>query len=142
SKTTAKVGSDRAKPDGLLEVPLGGDAEFLAPLPIRELPLVGPKLGEALAAIGVRTIGDAAHLDPRWLAHTFGKAGEALSDRARGIDHAPVVVGRPHRQISRENTFEVDVTEDAVLRRTIQRHADRVGSDLRRQGKRARTVSL
>ncbi|MEX2374274.1 MAG: DNA polymerase IV [Dehalococcoidia bacterium] len=142
SKTTAKVGSDRAKPDGLLEVPVSGDAAFLAPLPIRELPLVGPKLGEALAAAGVRTIGDAARLDPRWLARTFGKAGEALADRARGIDPSPVVAGRVHRQISRENTFGEDVTDLAVLRRTLQRHAERVGSDLRGQGKRARTVTL
>ncbi|MEX2372948.1 MAG: DNA polymerase IV [Dehalococcoidia bacterium] len=112
SRTTAKVGSDRAKPDGLLEVPVGGDEAFLAPLPIRLLPLVGPKLGEALMAAGVRTIGDAARLDPRWLATEFGRAGEALAQRARGVDHAAVVGGgREHRQISRENTFEVDVRE-------------------------------
>jgi len=143
SKTTAKVGSDRAKPDGLLEIPVGGDAEFLAPLRIRDLPLVGPKFGEALAKIGVRTIGDAARLDPRWLARQYGKAGEALVERARGIDPNVVLAGgRAHRQISRENTFSEDVTDLEQLRRTIRRHADRVGTDLRRQGKRARTVSL
>jgi len=143
SKTTAKVGSDRAKPDGLLEVPVGGDAEFLAPLRIRDLPLVGPKFGEALAKLGVRTIGDAARLDPRWLARQYGKAGEALADRARGIDPSVVVAGgRAHRQISRENTFGEDVTDLDELKRVIRRHSDRVGSDLRRQGKRARTVSL
>ena len=43
SRTTAKVGSDRAKPDGLIEVPVGGDAAFLAPCPVRDLPFVGPK---------------------------------------------------------------------------------------------------
>lgn len=143
SKTTAKVGSDRAKPDGLLEIPVGGDAEFLAPLRIRDLPLVGPKFGEALAKLGVRTIGDAARLDPRWLARQYGKAGEALAERARGIDPSVVVAGgRAHRQISRENTFGEDVTDLDELRRVIRRHSDRVGSDLRRQGKRARTVSL
>jgi len=143
SKTTAKVGSDRAKPDGLLEIPVGGDAEFLAPLRIRDLPLVGPKFGEALAKIGVRTIGDAARLDPRWLAGQYGKADEALADRARGIDPSIVLAGgRAHRQISRENTFSGDVTNLEELRRVIRRHADRVGTDLRRQGKRARTVSL
>ncbi len=143
SRTVAKVGSDRAKPDGLLEVPVGQDAEFLAPLPIRDLPLVGPRLGEALQAVGVRTIGDAAALDLRWLAAQFGKAGEALAERARGVDHTPVRAGgREHRQISRENTFHQDVTDLAVLRRVLQQHADRVGADLRRQGRRARTVSL
>lgn len=143
SKTTAKVGSDQAKPDGLLEVPVGGDAAFLAPLPIRLLPLVGPKFGEALARVGVRTIGDATRLDPRWLATQYGKAGEALAERARGVDPSTVLAGgRAHRQISRENTFIDDLTDLEEMRRVIRRHADRVGTDLRRQGKRARTVSL
>ncbi len=143
SRTTAKVGSDRAKPDGLLEVPVGGDAEFLAPLPVRDLPLVGPRMGEALIAAGIRTIGDAAEADPRWLAAQFGKAGEALAERARGIDYTPVRAGgREHRQISRENTFMQDVTDIEELRRVIQQHADRVGADLRRQQRRARTVSI
>ena len=143
SKTTAKVGSDQAKPDGLIEVPVGGDEAFLAPLRIRDLPLVGPKFGEALAKLGVHTIGDATRLDRRWLAQQYGKAGEALADRARGIDPAPVIGGgRAHRQISRENTFLEDLTDLEEMRRVIRRHADRVGADLRRQGKRARTVSL
>ncbi len=143
SKTTAKVGSDQAKPDGLIEVPVGGDEAFLAPLRIRDLPLVGPKFGEALQRLGVHTIGDATRLDPRWLARQYGKAGEALAERARGIDPSIVIGGgRAHRQISRENTFLDDLTDLEEMRRVIRRHADRVGADLRRQGKRARTVSL
>ena len=143
SRTTAKVGSDRAKPDGLLEVPPGGDAEFLAPLPLRDLPLVGPRFGEHLAALEVRTIGDAALLDRRWLERRFGKAGLLLADRARGIDPAPVNDGgRGAKSISREVTFEDDVHDLDELRRTLRTHAERVGADLRRQGRRARTVTL
>ncbi len=143
SRTTAKVGSDRAKPDGLLEVPAGGDAEFLAPLPLRDLPLVGPRLGEQLAGLGVRTIGDAAALDRRWLERRFGKAGLLLADRARGVDAAPVGDGRRGaRSISREVTFGEDVSDLEELRRTLRAHAERVGADLRRQGRRARTVTL
>jgi DNA polymerase IV len=143
SRTTAKVGSDRAKPDGLIEVPPGGDAVFLAPLPVRDLPLVGPKMHQALTAAGVRTIGQAANLDPHWLEQQFGRAGQALWERARGIDPAPVVAGgRPQRQISREVTSHEDVTDRADLHRVLARHAERVGADLRRSGKRARTVIL
>ncbi len=143
SRTTAKVGSDRAKPDGLLEVPPGGDAEFLAPLPLRDLPLVGPRFGEQLTVLEVRTIGDAAALDRRWLERRFGKAGLLLADRARGIDPAPVSDGgRGAKSISREVTFEEDVSDLDELRRTLRAHAERVGADLRRQGRRARTVTL
>ena len=143
SRTTAKVGSDRAKPDGLLEVPVGGDAAFLAPLPLRELPLVGPRFGERLAALGLRTIGDAAALDPRWLEQRFGKAGTLLAERARGLDPTPVRAGgRGARSISREVTFGEDVTDVEALRRTLRDHAERVGADLRGQRRRARTVTL
>jgi len=143
SRTTAKVGSDRAKPDGLLEVPIGQDAAFLAPLPIRELPMVGPKLGDSLHAAGVATIGEAAALDPRWVESRFGHAGQVLYDHANGRDSTPVRAGaRPNRSISREVTFGEDVVDPRQLRRTLARHAQRVGADLRRGGKRARTVTL
>ena len=143
SRTTAKVGSDRAKPDGLIEVPVGEDAAFLAPFPIRELPLVGPKLGEALAKAGVRTIGQAASLDPRWLARQFGRAGGVLAEHARGVDATPVNGnGRVQRSISREVTFGEDIEDVRELEHVLVRHAERVGTDLRETGKRARTVTL
>lgn len=143
SKTTGKVTSDRAKPDGLIEVPIGGDAAFLAPLPLRELPGLGPKLESVLQAAGVRTIGQLADLDPTWLRRRFGTGGEALGQRARGIDHAEVrALPRAPVSVSREVTFGSDLTDLAELRRVLQRHADAVGGDLRRAGRRARTVTL
>jgi len=143
SRTTAKVGSDRAKPDGLIEVPIGTDAAFLAPFAIRELPMIGPKLAESLRAAGVSTIGEVAALDARWLANSFGRSGEVVYEHANGRDATPVRAGaRPNRSISREVTFGDDVVDLARLRRTLARHAQRVGADLRRAEKRARTVTL
>ena len=143
SRTAAKVGSDRAKPDGLIEVPLGGDAAFLAPLPVRDLPFVGPKFAQALALAGIRTVGEAAAQDPRWLAAQFGASGAMLADRARGIDPAPVLAGgRGRKQISREVTFGEDVADPGRLRAVLREHAERVGGDLRARGKRARTITL
>ena len=143
SKTVAKVASDRAKPDGLLDVPIGGDAAFLAPLPLRDLPLTGPKLVERLRVLGVRTVGDAAALDRGWLTRRFGRMGVLLADRARGVDPTPVHgEDRAPVSISREVTFAEDIADLALLRRTLTRHAERVGADLRRGGRRARTVTL
>ena len=143
TRSTAKVGSDRAKPDGLIDVPVGGDAAFLAPLPLRELPLVGPKLAERLQALGIRTVGEAAALDRPWLERRFGRAGALLHDRARGVDATPVRSGRRRaKSVSREVTFGDDVLDVATLRRSLRRHAESVGGDLRREGRRARTVTL
>ena len=143
SRTAAKVGSDRAKPDGLLEIAVGGDAALLAPLPLRELPLVGPRFAERLHAVGVTTIGGAAALDRRWLEQRFGRVGALLHDRARGLDPTPVRAGgRDARSISRELTFGEDVTDVQTLRDSLARHAERVGAGLRDAGRRARTVTL
>src|SRR5207244_4345466 len=38
TRLTAKVASDQAKPSGLVWVPPGGEARFLAPLPVRKIP--------------------------------------------------------------------------------------------------------
>ena len=52
-----------AKPDGLLEVPSGGDAAYLAPLPLRELPMVGPRLAEALQAAGEQVTDESSAME-------------------------------------------------------------------------------
>ena len=116
---------------------------IVLPEALRELPLVGPRFGEQLTALGVRTIGEAAALDARWLEQRFGRAGVVLSERARGLDPTPVRAGeRSARSVSREVTFGEDVTDLERLRRTLRDHAERVGSDLRGQQRRARTVTL
>ncbi|HET9416958.1 MAG TPA: DNA polymerase IV, partial [Candidatus Limnocylindria bacterium] len=62
NKLCAKIASDLRKPDALVVVPHGGEAEFLAPLPIRRLWGVGPQAQAALADYGVTTIGQLAAL--------------------------------------------------------------------------------
>jgi DNA polymerase-4 len=143
NKLVSKVASDAGKPDGLVVVPAGAEAEFLAPRPIRELPMVGPKLAESLAALGVRTIGEIAALPESALVARFGQHGADLRARALGIYEAPVLSGRGEaKTISREITFETDVAARRRLRAVIRGEADRVAADLARQGKAARTVTL
>lgn len=142
-RTTAKVGSDKVKPDGLLEIPPGGDAAFLAPLPVRDLPSVGPQFAGELERLGVATIGDAAGLSKRWLAERFGRRGTVLADRARGLDPTPVRAGSaPAKQVSRETTFDADINALTHLRRVLRQLAESVGADLRGEGRRARTITL
>jgi nucleotidyltransferase/DNA polymerase involved in DNA repair len=84
SKLVAKVASDMRKPDGLVVVPPGEEAAFLAPLPVRRLWGVGPKMEETLAKLGVVTIGDLAALDPARLERRLGTHGHDLQKLARG----------------------------------------------------------
>lgn len=143
NKLVAKVASDAAKPDGLLVVPAGTEAAFLAPRPLRELPMVGAKLAEMLTGLGCKTIGDVAAIPGRALEARFGKFGGELARRARGQYEAPVVAeGGGARSISRETTFGADVGEEGRLLGVLRSQADRVAASLAEEGRSARTVTL
>src|SRR5206468_10283974 len=85
NKLVAKIASDFRKPDGLTVVPPDDVLAFLDPLPVRRLPGIGPK-GEAfLHGQQAQTIADLRRLDPGQLTKWFGKGGDELSRKARGI---------------------------------------------------------
>jgi len=144
SKLVAKVASDRAKPDGVLVVPAGEEAAFLAPLPLRALPMLGPSQEKRLAQLGISIIGQLQALSEPALEGLFGRHGGVLSRRSRGIDPTPVD-GDPDssgKSISREGTFAADVADPEHLRAVLRGFSESVGAQLRAKGRRARTVSL
>ena len=143
NKLVSKVASDAGKPDGLVVVPVGQEAAFFAPRPIRELPMVGPKTAATLAGLGVHTIGDLAALPVSTLEARFGRHGHELHLRSLGVYDAPVLDGRGEaKSVSRETTFGEDETDGERLRGVLLGQAERVATDLQKQGKAARTVTL
>src|SRR5580765_594917 len=58
SRLIAKVSSAKAKPNGVLWVVPGQEAEFLAPLDVRDIPGVGKITEQNLLALGIRKVGD------------------------------------------------------------------------------------
>lgn len=143
-KVVAKIASDRDKPGGITVVPPGGEAAFLAPLPLRALPGIGPRTGERLGAADLVTVGDLAALDDESLATLMsGQVGAELRDRARGIDPRPVATQAAERvSVSLEQTFDEDVTDPRILRDAIANWAQQLGGRLVSDGQAARTVSL
>jgi DNA polymerase-4 len=142
TKLVAKIASDLRKPDGLVVVPPGTEAEFLAPLPIGRLWGVGEKTGLALREYGVRTIGDLAALPVDLLERRFGRHGGDLHERALGIDRSPVVTEHEAKSIGHEHTFSRDTADPEVIERTLLALADGVATRLRAAGLRAGTVTV
>ena len=143
SKLVAKVASDMRKPDGLVVVPPGTEAAFLAPLPVRRLWGVGPKLEQTLLKAGIHTIGELAAGDPARLARRLGTHGHDLVQLARGIDDRPVnAAAEEARSLGHEHTFASDTADLELLRSTLLDLADGVARRLRSHGLRARTLSL
>jgi DNA polymerase-4 len=143
TKFVAKLASSKAKPDGLLVIPLDGTLDFLHPQPITGLWGVGGMTEEALSKHGIRTIGDLAHTPVATLRHIVGEAGASkLHNLAWGIDPRTVQPRAVEKSIGHEVTFETDVTDPAVIRRELLRLSGMVAVRLRGSGAVGRTVVL
>jgi len=146
AKIANNVGKSRATgtgaPMAITVVSPGEESVFLAPLPIMELWGVGPKTAVQLAALGIVTIGDLARLPAANLFRHFGEHGRDLAQRACGEDDRPVMIEHEVKSVSHETTFEVDVVDGELLRRTLRQLAEGVGRRLRQNGVQGNTVRL
>ena len=88
--------------------------------PARKINGIGPKSSAKLEALGIRTIGELAHADPQWLIEHFGQHyGAWLHDAANGRDERPLVTEIEPKSISRETTFDRDLSATARSRRAV-----------------------
>ncbi|HPL63498.1 MAG TPA: DNA polymerase IV [Syntrophales bacterium] len=143
NKLIAKIASDMQKPDGLTvlreeDVPLRVHV-----LPVRKLLGVGPKTEQALAALGIRTIGELAAADPEFLVSRFGSSfGTYLHKASLGIDDSPIITHWEPKSVSRETTFQTDLGKWQDIARSLAELAREVSADLRRSGYLARNVGV
>jgi len=142
SKLVAKIASDLNKPDGLTIVPPGQEEAFLAPLPIGRLWGVGRTTKEALALIGVKTIGDLSRMPPAILTAKFGKAGLMLQESAQGIDLRPVEPRQEAKSIGHEETFTEDLRDKKRLEQELLALCLKVGKRARDHELVGRTVTI
>ncbi len=149
SKLVAKLAVERAKPKpgndatGVHVVPPGEEAEFLRGFALADLPMVGPRFQERLAALGMRTVPDVLQYDADTLARWLGAREAAwLYDRVRGIDTRAVAPRLETKSISRDETFPRDIADDAALLREMLPLVTRAAADLRAEGLSARTVTV
>ena len=150
NKLVAKVATDTGKarsqtgsyPRSILVVPPGKEAEFLAPLPTKAMWGIGPKTEEALAKLGISTLGELAACSDAYMVSHFGNHGPDLSKSARGVDSNPVVVEYEAKSISQETTFDRDTSDLVYLRQVLRRLSAQVGYRLRQAGVQAGVVRI
>jgi len=112
SKVVAKLGSDSAKPGGLMAVLPESTEAFLGPLPVTKLYGVGPKTAAVLEEIGVRTVEGLSRTDLALLERRFGrKLGSYLLAAANGTDTDPVLANLKPTQVSRVVTLKRDTRD-------------------------------
>src|SRR5262252_9040388 len=147
SRLIAKVGSAKAKPNGVIWVLPSQEAKFLAPLDVRDIPGVGKVTEQNLHALGIERVGDLTRMEDRELEERFGKWGLALAGKARGEDaggwfDSEVGENTDPKSISHEHTYGEDTADEPRLHSTLMRLSEMVGRRLREGGYFTRTIQL
>ena len=140
NRLLAKIGSEQHKPDGLTLMPFRQNeiAAFLARKPIGILWGIGRKTIEALKPYGITTCGDIQRL---------GRGNALVSD-----DLVDMAFGKSddrvywepgaEKSVSREHTFDEDVSDREAVREKLLELVTDVGLRFRREKRWARTARL
>jgi DNA polymerase-4 len=142
NRMIAKLASDYAKPRGLMEVRAGWEEGFLAGLPLRALPGVGPKTAERWAELGLLDVWQVQRMDEGALERLIGIEARGLKRRALGHGGTMLRPDRLPKSVSRETTLFRDLRDSAELEAILALLTARVASQMREEGLVARTVTL
>ncbi len=142
NRMIAKLASDAAKPRGLMEVRAGWEEGFLAGLPLKAMPGVGPKTAERWAELGLVDVWQVQRTEEAALERLIGAEARALKRRAHGYGGTTLRAERAPRSVSRETTLSRDLRDPVALEATLSLLTARVASQLREEHLVARTVTL
>jgi DNA polymerase-4 len=142
NKLVSKVATDEAKPNGQLEILFGEEKNFLAPLAVEKIPMVGRETGAQLRRRGVETVKTLSEVPISLLEAWMGKTGIALWKKANGIDESPVVPFYEQKSISTESTFPADTIDMEFLNAELVRMTEKIAFELRQQNKLTGCITL
>lgn len=135
NKTVSKVATGEAKPNGELDIPIGNEKHFLAPLSIKKIPMVGDKTYKQLRAMGLDKIRVIQEMPAELMEQVLGENGRTIWNKANGIDRSPVIPYAEQKSMSTERTFERDTTDMLLLRKELITMVDNLSFDLRKNEK-------
>lgn len=133
NKTVSKVATGLAKPNGHQEVTYGKEKDFLAPLSVRKIPMIGEKTAESLRRMGVQKVFTLQQMPPQLLESAFGMQGISMWERANGIDFTPIVPYTERKSLSSENTFEKDTMDVVMLEAMLVSMTEDLCTKLRKE---------
>jgi DNA polymerase-4 len=131
NKTVSKIATGEGKPKGNLEIPFPLVQQFLNPLSIRKIPMVGDATFKLLSRMAIRNIQTLAEMPVNVLQEMIGKNGLELWKKANGIDNTPVEPYRERKSLSTEDTFHQDTTDIVFLRAVLSGMVERLAYQLR-----------
>lgn len=135
NKIVSKVATNEAKPNSQLKIDTGFEKEFLAPLSVKKIPMVGDKTYQTLRNLGVRKIQTIQEMPLEMMQNVLGANGTLIWQRAQGIDHTPVIPYCERKSISTERTFDRDTIDVNRLQAILVAMTENLAYQLRRGDK-------
>ncbi|MDB4286222.1 DNA polymerase IV [bacterium] len=142
NKLVSKIATNESKPNGQREVAETEIPSFLDPMPVRKIPMVGEKTAQDLTYMGIRSVKMLRQIPREVLTYIYGKPGNMLWERSRGIDGSPVVPYSDKKSISTESAFPKDTIDVIFLRSTLTRMVEELAFKLRKDQKLCACVSV
>jgi DNA polymerase-4 len=142
NKLVSKVATGEFKPNAEQHIEAGTEKEFLAPLSVDKIPMIGKQTSSFLYDMGVRTVATLREMPIKFLISAFGKNGISLWNKANGIDDSAVVPYVEQKSISTECTFEEDTIDVKRLRSILIAMVEKVAFQLREQQKLASCLTV
>jgi DNA polymerase IV len=142
NKLLAKLASEMNKPDGFAMIRPAEVTTILDPMPVRRLHGIGVKTAARLEQQGIHTLGQLRRAPESVLWPLFRRETREMRERAAGIDDRPVVSDAPEKQISSEETFDIDIKDHEELRQRLAHLADRTAERLRSRQLKAGMISI
>ncbi len=142
NKLVSKVATGEFKPNAEKYIPAGTEQDFLAPLSVEKIPMIGKQTSSFLYDMGVRTVATLREMPLKFLVSAFGKNGSSLWNKAHGIDDSPVVPYSEQKSISTECTFDEDTIDVKRLKSILIAMVEKVAYQLREQKKLVSCVTV
>jgi DNA polymerase-4 len=142
NKTVSKVGTSEAKPNNYILIPDGSEKQFLAPLSVKKIPMVGEQTYRLLRSMGIEKVKTVQEMPVELMESVLGKNGISLWKKAQGVDNSPVEPWNERKSISTERTFEQDSTDVTKMRSILVAMAEILAYQLRNGNKLTACVTL
>ncbi len=142
NKLVSKVATAEFKPNANQHIEAGTEKDFLAPLSVDKIPMIGKQTSSFLYDMGVRTVSTLREMPVNFLVSAFGKNGISLWNKANGIDDSPVVPYSEQKSISTECTFEEDTIDVKRLKSVMIAMVEKIAFTLREQKKLASCITV
>lgn len=142
SKFLAKEASDYRKPVGITIIHASDAHDFLMKLPIERFRGVGKKTVPKMHELAIKNGADLFKWHELDLIQKFGRFGEILYQRVRGVDDRPVEYQRDRKSIGKERTYWPFLTTRSEADQQLDKLAEMVAKTVKKQQMHGRTLVL